>query len=488
MNWNDDFNQGLEIFDNHFEYDIFSNNDIEYNKINFENFFSNNNKKENNFENTCEIKSTLTSNEIQKNNKKEQIKQLFKVTPQVKLNIEENNNNNNNSLLLSTHSKTENLDSQNLIFNEIQNNFHCYENKSIRERMKLKIEKTKKILEKKIKRNENNNLIDKNSKENKKKDIPINEEKNSKKKENKSQLKKETKMLRNRLSAQKSRDKKKKEFEYYKKLSQDLLKENSILKEELEKRDYDINLIKESIKTLCPECKKLILEKNISSLSDFCLNNKITNNTKKYINFITGIIAIICVFIGTFILGNNIQINHNNNQLRHLNQNINCNCNNQLIPYDNVNKYINNQVNETNKQFPVPFKIEKDYTVRAKKFLENNYVIPINYPLNINYNNFNMKNSFNEKNYVFCTNFYSQSEELFNNLYNEKQKIDKAITTQLNFKGEKYIGFEDRNIFMDLIVPVNNYNNNTSIQVDNVEKSFYTVSCKIVDIKKGCEV
>ena len=205
--------------------------------------------------------------------------------------------------------------------------------------MKLKKEKTKKILEKKIKRNENNNLIDKNSKENKKKDIPINEEKNSKKKENKSQLKKETKMLRNRLSAQKSRDKKKKEFEYYKKLSQDLLKENSILKEELEKRDYDINLIKESIKTLCPECKKLILEKNISSLSDFCLNNKIKKNTKKYINFITGIIAIICVFIGTFILGNNIQINQNNNQLRHLNQNINCNCNNQLIPYDNVNKY-----------------------------------------------------------------------------------------------------------------------------------------------------
>ena len=44
MNWNDDFNQGLEIFDNHFEYDIFSNNDIEYNKINFENFFSNNRK------------------------------------------------------------------------------------------------------------------------------------------------------------------------------------------------------------------------------------------------------------------------------------------------------------------------------------------------------------------------------------------------------------------------------------------------------------
>jgi hypothetical protein len=79
---------------------------------------------------------------------------------QNKKNLSLNNNNNiiNNSTLISTNSKNEK--------NEINSNFNCdnkikisYEDIPLKERMRIKKEKTKKILERKTKRNEENNNL-----------------------------------------------------------------------------------------------------------------------------------------------------------------------------------------------------------------------------------------------------------------------------------------------------------------------------------------
>ena len=489
MIWNENI-EGINYLNNQFEDDIFKN-DIEFNKIDINNFLNNNKIQSNDFDNTSEINSIITNNEIKISNVNPK-KKIFNVKQEIK----NNNDNNNNSILLSTNSKTEIMDysfsNNNDIKNENETDFLIYQNLSLSERMKIKKEKAKKnILEKKTKRNEENkinidNLIN---------EIPLNEDfekerknntinnKTNQNQKNTIQSKKEIKMLRNRLSAQKSRDKKKKELENYKKLTQDLIKENTRLKEELEKRDIDINIIKESIQSLCPECKKLIFEKNIYSLNEYCINNK--NQKRKYTTLITGIIAILC-FIGTFIYGNN-NFQNNKNQLRKLNENINSN---QIIPYDNVNKCIN-LINESNKQIN-PFKIEKDYTMRKKKFLQDKTVIVYEYDFeeksnNYNYN-FNYNNSINENNFLICSNILTKNEKLFDNLYIEKVKKDNAITQFNSNNGEKCLGFEDKNIFVKLIVPISKFKNETSIQVDNLDKGFYIVSCKIVDIKKEYKI
>ncbi len=492
MIWNENID-GINFFNNQFEEDIFKN-DIEFNKIDINNFLNNNKIQSNDFDNTSEINSIITNNEVKISNVNPK-KQLFNViTQEIKNNVD----NNNNSILLSTHSKTEIMDysfsNTNEIKNDNETDFLIYQNLSLSERMKIKKEKAKKnILEKKTKRNEENkrnldhltyeiplNEDSEKEKERKNNNNNINNKTNQNQK-NKTQSKKEIKMLRNRLSAQKSRDKKKQEFEHYKKLTQDLIKENKRLQEELEKRDIDIYKIKESIKSFCPECKKLIFEKNISSLNECCINiNK--NHKRKYTTLITGIIAILC-FIGTFIYGNNT-FQNNDNQIRKLNENINSN---QIIPYDNVNKYLN-LINETNKQIG-PFRVEKDYTMRKKKFLEDKTVIVYEYDFEEKSNNYNYNNSINENNYLICSNFYTQSEKLFDKLYVEKVKKDNAITQFNSNNGEKYLGFEDKNIFVKLIVPVSNkFNNETSIQVDSLEKGFYIVNCKIVDIKKEYKI
>ena len=492
MIWNENID-GINYLNNQFEEDIFKN-DIEFNKIDINNFLNNHRIQSNDFDNMSELNSIITNNEVKISNFYPK-KKLFNVKQDTKNNVD----NNNNSILLSTHSKTEITDysfsNNNEIKNDNETDFLIYQNLSLSERMKIKKEKAKKnILEKKTRRNEQNNInLDNLSNE-----IPLNEDsekekerknnnnninnKTNQNQKNKTQSKKEIKMLRNRLSAQKSRDKKKKEFEHYKKLTQDLMKENKRLKEELEKRDIDISKIKESIKSLCPECKKLIFEKNIPSLNECCINNT-KNEKRKYTTLITGIIAILC-FIGTFIYGNN-NFQNNENQIRKLNENINCN---QIIPYDNVNKYLN-LINETNKQIN-PFKIVKDYTMRKKKFLEDKTVIVYEYDFEEKSNNYNYNynNSINENNYLICSNFYTQSERLFDNLYVEKVKKDNAITQFNQNNGEKYLGFEDKNIFVKLIVPVSKFNNETSIQVDSLEKGFYIVTCKIVDIKKEYKV
>jgi hypothetical protein len=65
--------------------------------------------------------------------------------------------------------------------------------------------------------------------------------------------KKEIKMLRNRMSAQKSRDKKKKEFDELKEFSLSLQNENKILKHKLGNAEKEVDFMKRKIKS-CPKC------------------------------------------------------------------------------------------------------------------------------------------------------------------------------------------------------------------------------------------
>ena len=130
--------------------------------------------------------------------------------------------------------------------------------------------------------------------------------------------------------------------------------------------------------------------------------------------------------------------------------------------------------------------------MRKKKFLEDKTVIVYEYDFeeksnNYNYN-FNYNNSINENNFLICSNILTKNEKLFDNLYIEKVKKDNAITQFNSNNGEKCLGFEDKNIFVKLIVPISKFKNETSIQVDNLDKGFYIVSCKIVDIKKEYKI
>ena len=333
MNIDKDINQ-LQDTDFQYKENVFPLYN-ESNNIDWDNFINSKSSLSNNFDETSEIISVNNCD-----------------TKSTTTNQNKNNfgSNNNNSTINSTNSKNEINQIKNgdlNIDNKIQINF---EELPLKERMRIKKEKTKRILERKTKRNEeDNNLIFQ---------IPLNESLSKEEINQKNQQlsKKEIKMLRNRLSAQRSRDRKKQEFEYFKQLTQDLLKENMLLNEELKKSNEKINLLTNSIQLLCPNCKKIMNEKNLS-LSDCCLNKNNSNKRKKY-TLLTGLLTVLCVF-GTLILGNNNN-NSISNNINTFNNNIN---NNELrkeskkkkknfsglIAYKDINDYINKiKENENN--------------------------------------------------------------------------------------------------------------------------------------------
>lgn len=77
--------------------------------------------------------------------------------------------------------------------------------------------------------------------------------------------KKEIKILRNRISAQKSRDRKREEFDELKEYSANLYNENSNLKKRLEEREKEIINLK---KKLCENCKKENINNNNNSTAN----------------------------------------------------------------------------------------------------------------------------------------------------------------------------------------------------------------------------
>lgn len=112
-----------------------------------------------------------------------------------------------------------------------------------------------------------NSICSNNSSKNSCLDMSLNENNNSFSGiNNRNNLsKKELKMLRNRISAQKSRDRKKKEMDDLKLITQELFNQNVKLKKRLEEKETQINQI---FSTLCKSC---VVKLNTSSKSNICM-------------------------------------------------------------------------------------------------------------------------------------------------------------------------------------------------------------------------
>jgi hypothetical protein len=227
----------------------------------------------------------------------------------------------------------------------------------LNERMKLKKEKTKKLLENKKKRS----TLEEESKSKENIDNKEGNGINNLDKISLSKLsKKELKMLRNRLSAQRSRDRKKKELIDLKIITKNLLQENQKLRNGIKERDDKIFQL---MNLLCPECKNKLNGKNQFEISIKENNDTLNNNDKMQLTpssiiggkkklalLMTGLFTIFCVF-GTLINPGE------NNLLRTLKEK-GGNKNNTKLNYDGE------------KRVNVPFLIEKDYTIRHQKEIE----------------------------------------------------------------------------------------------------------------------
>ena len=345
-------------------------------------------------------------------NKEQNKKNLFKIQSFSPLNKEDNN--------------------QNILKNkEISNNenyeyINNYQNIPLKERMKIKKQKTKKLLENKTHRmntqeesKENNiekNTLSNNSQENISSSASNN---NSSSTINNLSLnntlnpsmisklnKKEIKMLRNRLSAQRSRDRKKKELIDLKAITKSLFEENEKLRNEIKERDNKIN---ELLNLLCPKCQGKIKNNNmeITVKGNFDNINNIHNNEmqltpsniilgkKKLALLMTGLFTIFCIF-GSFMSTSD------NSILRHLKE----------------KNRLSNKANEFNdeKRVNVPFLIEKDYSIRHKKEIEMYQKI--------------QKNNLKNKNLMIPASvFQNNSEQIISNINNsfnnnQNQKLD----------------------------------------------------------------
>ena len=227
----------------------------------------------------------------------------------------------------------------------------------LNERMKLKKEKTKKLLENKKKRS----TLEEESKSKENIDNKEGNGINNLDKISLSKLsKKELKMLRNRLSAQRSRDRKKKELIDLKIITKNLLQENQKLRNGIKERDDKINQL---MNLLCPECKNKLNGKNQFEISIKENNDTLNNNDKMQLTpssiiggkkklalLMTGLFTIFCVFGALINPGEN-------NLLRTLKEK-GGNKNNTKLNYDGE------------KRVNVPFLIEKDYTIRHQKEIE----------------------------------------------------------------------------------------------------------------------
>ena len=325
-------------------YNLF--NDIQNQNSELDNAYEKNYISPINYEESEEKKvNKLSSESLNNENKDNNKKKLFKTQT------------------FSSVTKEESCKNKEISFSDEHNNSNNGINYllPINERMKIKKQKTKKLLENKKKRDN----LEEESKEN----ILMNNEqeinmKNSLDKLALSKLsKKEIKMWRNRLSAQRSRDRRKKELHDLKIITKNLLQENQKLRNGIKERDNKINQL---MNLLCPECKNKLSGNNQFEIT-IKPNNEIFNNTnninsdksyltpssiiggkKKLALLMTGLFAIFCVF-------GSLVNNGENNILRALKE-------------KGGNK---NKMNfDGEKRVNVPFLIEKDYSIRHKKEIE----------------------------------------------------------------------------------------------------------------------
>ena len=267
--------------------------------LNFQNY-------NNNEENLNKLYSDTNNNEIKEQNKKN----LFKIQS-----FSSTSKGDSNQNIIKTK---ESLSEEN---NEFINNFQKI---PLKERIKIKKEKTKKLLENKTQRKN----IQEESKENniEKNSISNSSQENISSNNNNSNIinnsqnnilnpdiiskmsKKEIKMLRNRLSAQRSRDRKKQELIDLKTITKSLLEENEKLRNEIKERDNKIN---ELLNLLCIKCKEKLKNNNleIKVENNFnSINNKIDRENqltpsnimvgkKKLALLMTGLFTIFCILV-----------------------------------------------------------------------------------------------------------------------------------------------------------------------------------------------
>ena len=390
--------------------------------------------------------------------KEEEAKKINKLSSNLIDNKNKEINNKKNLFKIQTFSSTSKDDSKNKEFslsddinnsnvvsnsnNNSSTNF--FQNIPLKERMKIKKEKTKKLLENKTLRSK----TDEESKENnmEKNDMIMNNNKNLESNINinnynfninnidKSILsklsKKEIKMWRNRLSAQRSRDRKKKELLDLKSITKSLLQENEKLRQGIKERDNKINQL---MNLLCPECKNKLngkndfnisINTNIDSLTNNELNlqdksqlapSSIIGGKKKLALLMTGLFTIFCVF-GTLINPSE------NNLLRTLKEK-GGNKNSTKLNFDNE------------KRVNVPFLIEKDYTIRHQKEIEMYQKIK--------------KNNLKNKNMMVPASlFTNNSEQIFSNINNKANNANNVSESEMNISHNENATGKNENKFL----------------------------------------
>ena len=390
--------------------------------------------------------------------KEEEAKKINKLSSDLIDNKNKEINNKKNLFKIQTFSSTSKDDSKNkefslsddinnsnVVSNSNNNNStNFFQNIPLKERMKIKKEKTKKLLENKTLRSK----IDEESKENnmEKNDMIMNNNKNLESNINinnynfninnidksiLSQLsKKEIKMWRNRLSAQRSRDRKKKELLDLKSITKSLLQENEKLRQGIKERDNKINQL---MNLLCPECKNRLNGKNDFNISINTNMDSLTNNElnlqdksqltpssiiggkKKLALLMTGLFTIFCVF-GTLINPSD------NNLLRTLKEK-GGNKNSTKLNFDNE------------KRVNVPFLIEKDYTIRHQKEIEMYQKIK--------------KNNLKNKNMMVPASlFTNNSEQIFSSINNKANNANNVSETEMNISHNENVTDKNENKFL----------------------------------------
>ena len=390
--------------------------------------------------------------------KEEEAKKLNKLSSNLIDNKNKEINNKKNLFKIQTFSSTSKDDSKNKEFslsddinntNNISNSnnnssFNLFQNIPLKERMKIKKEKTKKLLENKTLRSktdeeskENNsdkNILMMNNNKSQESNININNYNFNINNIDKSILsklsKKEIKMWRNRLSAQRSRDRKKKELLDLKSITKSLLQENEKLRQGIKERDNKINQL---MNLLCPECKNRLNGKNDFNISINTNMDSLTNNElnlqdksqltpssiiggkKKLALLMTGLFTIFCVF-GTLINPSE------NNLLRTLKEK-GGNKNSTKLNFDNE------------KRVNVPFLIEKDYTIRHQKEIEMYQKIK--------------KNNLKNKNMMVPASlFTNNSEQIFSSINNKANNANNVSETEMNISHNENVTDKNENKFL----------------------------------------
>ena len=323
-------------------YNLINNPNSDFYNLEENSYLSPVNHEESEEKKMNKLSSESSNNEIKGTNKKK----IFKTQTFSSVTKEES-------------SKNKELSISEDINNNSNSGMNFLHNMPLNERMKIKKEKTKKLLENKKKRE---SIEEETKEKNEQTKIQENNMLNALDKTALSKLsKKEIKMWRNRLSAQRSRDRRKKELLDLKIITKNLLQENQKLRNGIKERDDRINQL---INLLCPDCKNKLngnnqFEISVKTNNDFMNNNNdktqltpssIISGKKKLAFLMTGLFTIFCVF-GTLINPSD------NNILRSLKEK-GGNKNSTKIDF-NGEKRVN-----------VPFIIEKDYTIRHQKEIE----------------------------------------------------------------------------------------------------------------------